>query len=50
MILLDSNILSILAKVDRIGLLFSVLGDELAVSPNVRRELEQGVRAGYQVL
>ena len=50
MILLDSNILSILAKVDRIGLLFAVLGDELAVSPNVQRELEEGVRAGYQVL
>lgn len=50
MILLDSNILSILAKVDRLDLLFSVLGGNLVVSPNVQRELEAGIRAGYQVL
>jgi predicted nucleic acid-binding protein len=50
MILLDSNILSILAKVDRLDLLFSVLGEDLAVSPNAHRELEAGVRAGHQVL
>ncbi|MEE8390030.1 MAG: type II toxin-antitoxin system VapC family toxin [Anaerolineae bacterium] len=50
MILLDSSVLSILAKVDRLDLLFVVLGDDLAVSPNVQRELEKGIRAGYQVL
>ena len=50
MILLDTNILSILAKVDRLGLLFSVLGRDLAVSPNVQRELEEGILAGHQVL
>jgi predicted nucleic acid-binding protein len=50
MILLDNNILSILSKVNRLDLLFSVLGDDLVVSLNVLRELEAGVQAGHQVL
>jgi len=50
MVLLDNNIISILAKVRRLDLLAQVLGDDLAVSPNVQRELEAGIRAGYQVL
>jgi predicted nucleic acid-binding protein len=50
MILLDNNILSILSKVNRLDLLFSVLGNDLAVSPNVQRELEAGIQAGHQVL
>ncbi len=50
MILLDNNILSILSKVNRLDLLFSVLGGDLAISPNVQRELEAGIQAGHQVL
>ena len=50
MVLLDTNVLSILVKAYRLDLLFSIFGDDLAVSPNVRRELEAGIQAGHRVL
>ncbi len=49
-LLLDTNVLSSLVKANRLDLLFSIFGDDLAVSPNVRRELEAGIQAGHRVL
>jgi predicted nucleic acid-binding protein len=48
--LLDTNILSVFAKLGRLELLFQVLDTPLAVSPNVRRELESGLALGYENL
>ncbi|MBC8448483.1 MAG: hypothetical protein H8D78_12115 [Chloroflexi bacterium] len=45
--LLDTNILSVFAKLDRLRLLFRVLDAPLSVSPNVYRELQEGLALGY---
>ncbi|HIQ05679.1 MAG TPA: hypothetical protein EYH31_08295, partial [Anaerolineae bacterium] len=50
MVLIDSDILSILSKVNRLDLLFAILGENLAVSPDVQREPEVGVDADYAAL
>lgn len=48
--LLDTNILSVFAKLDRLGLLLQSLDVPLAVSPNVHRELRDGLALGYEDL
>ncbi|HEY68399.1 MAG TPA: hypothetical protein G4N97_09040 [Thermoflexia bacterium] len=48
--LLDTNILSVFARLDRLELLFQVLDAPLAVSPNVRREVRDGLALGYESL
>jgi len=48
--LLDTNILSVFAKLGRLELLFQVLGAPLVISPNVQRELQSGLALGYENL
>lgn len=48
--LLDTNVLSVFAKLDRLELLFQVLDAPLAVSPNVRHELQDDLALGYESL
>ncbi len=48
--LLDTNILSVFAKLGRLELLFQILDTPLAVSPNVYRELQNGMSLGYKDL
>jgi len=50
MYVLDNSVLSIFAKVDSLDLLFRLLGEPLWISPNVYREFERGIAAGYAVL
>src|SRR5439155_12214901 len=51
MILLDTNILSTFAKIDRVDLLFSIFNrTTLELSGNVEAELRQGVQSGYSNL
>ena len=49
MILLDTNILSTFAKIERLELLFSVFNTrKLFISPNVFNELIDARRLGYK--
>lgn len=48
--LLDTNILSVFAKLGRLELLFQILDAPLAVSPNVHSELQDGMSLGYKDL
>ena len=51
MILVDTSILSTLARVEEPDLLFSVFpGQDLCVAPGVYAELRAGLRAGYGFL
>jgi len=50
-ILVDTSILSTLARVEEPDLLFSVFpGQDLCVAPGVYAELRAGLRAGYGFL
>ncbi|MDI6791999.1 MAG: hypothetical protein QME81_03910 [bacterium] len=51
MIIIDTNILSTLAKIEKIGLLFEVFkSEEIAIVPAVHEELRNGLKRGYFLL
>lgn len=50
MILVDTNVVTTFAKVGKLPLLFAATANTLYISPNVYRELQEGVVKGYAVL
>lgn len=50
MIVLDTDILSYFSKLNRLQLLTDLFATPLLVSPNTRRELEEGFQLGYRGL